>query len=297
MENKISINKYHIMHNYRLTRRGKVVITVFALVMILSIINIFSINQFAIASDNSENELLQNTKYLSILNIDSNSNSHINNINFEDNPKNDFLSIPVEDVNTYSKSKVAFLTFDDGPSENITPLILDILDDYNIKATFFVLGKLCKENSSVLKDISIREHAIGIHSYSHNYNQIYKNKENFIKEIKMTENVLKEKLGENFNTRLFRFPGGSFDNYKNQYKTILNDEGYVFIDWNVINGDGELLDPLPAKLLDRLKVTSMGKKNIIILMHDSATKKATANALPKVIEYLKSEGYEFAVLK
>lgn len=298
------------MHSYKLTRRGKIVITMFFI--LLSIISIVSIKRIAMASDNSFNASLEKAVEISksSVNVYSNdSDKFVKNVieyndnfnklkdNEEKKDNNDFLSINVEESMVYDKSKVAFLTFDDGPSKNITPLILDILDDYNIKATFFVLGNLCDKNGSVLKDIAVRGHAIGIHSYSHNTKELFKNKDNFINEVKMTEDVLKRNIGEKFETRLFRFPGGSFEDYKKQYMDILSDEDYVSVDWNVLTGDGEFLHPTPEMLLERLKATLMDKNNIIILMHDSATKQATAEVLPEAIEYLKSIGYEFAVLK
>jgi len=303
------------MHSYKLTRRGKIVITMF--VMLIFAISILSIRGIAIASDNSFNTSLEKSVEASKLSVNVYTNDPdkfvkyvveyngslnefvetdlVNNEVEKDN--DDFLSISAEEAMAYDKGKVAFLTFDDGPSTNITPLILDILDDYNIKATFFVVGNLCDKNGSVLKDIAVRGHAIGIHSYSHNTKELFQNQDNFINEVKMTEDALKQNIGEKFETRLFRFPGGSFEDYKKQYMGILNDEGYISVDWNVVTGDGEFLHPTSEMLLERLEATSMDKNNIIILMHDSTTKQPTAEVLPKAIEYLKTKGYEFAVLK
>jgi peptidoglycan/xylan/chitin deacetylase (PgdA/CDA1 family) len=214
-----------------------------------------------------------------------------------DDSKRGILSIDAEKAYVYDGIKYAFLTFDDGPSKNITPQVLDILKKYDIKATFFVLGSLSARNGELLKDIADSGHAIGIHTYSHNYKAVYESTGSFINEIKMTDTVLKQTLGSEFHTRLFRFPGGSFESYKSQYKDILNANGYVSIDWNVVNGDGEYSDLDPQNLLDRLKATSKGKRNLVVLMHDSSGKQTTVDVLPGAIEYLKSQGYEFAVLK
>jgi peptidoglycan/xylan/chitin deacetylase (PgdA/CDA1 family) len=208
----------------------------------------------------------------------------------------DIISIKVEDIFDCNR-KVAFLTFDDGPSKNITPLVIDILDEYDIKATFFVLGSLCRENSAVLKDAFDKGHSIGIHTYTHEYGRIFKDEESFMGEIEMTVEILKNCLGDNFETRLFRFPGGCFEDYKRKYIGILNEKGYVYIDWNTLTGDSESLNPKPEHLMERFKETSEGKDQLIVLMHDSSAKGATVKVLPDVIEYLKSQGYEFAVLK
>lgn len=209
----------------------------------------------------------------------------------------EFLSVSAEDIRTDGDGKLAFLTFDDGPSKNVTPRVLDILDEYQIKATFFVLGSMCDKNDSVLKDIYSRKHSIGNHSYSHVYKIVYKDEASFINEVKMTDSALKRILGDDFSTRLFRFPGGSFEAYKKKFINPLNKAGYISVDWNAVTGDSEVSKPTPDMLMKRLKATVKNKNNVIILMHDIDSKQVTADILPDVIEYLKSEGYEFAVIK
>ncbi len=296
------------MHSYKLTRRGKIVLTMF--VMILSLTGSLCLRGIAIASDGSE-VVLNNALHL------SNINDTVEYISFSnelkrlsenavketlinddsiDDIKEEFLSIDVEDINDYEK-KIAFLTFDDGPSQNVTPLILKILKEYNVKATFFVLGNMCEKNGSILKDLKENGHSIGIHSYSHELNKLLKSKDDFINEIKRTEDIIKNNLGEDFSTRLFRFPGGSFEVYKQQYMNDLHVAGYVSVDWNALTGDTEYKKPEPEILMERLKATTKNKDRVIVLMHDAFSKEVTAEILPEVIEYLKFEGYEFAVLK
>ncbi len=192
--------------------------------------------------------------------------------------------------------KIAYLTFDDGPSKQITPAILDILADYDVKATFFILGKMANTNQDVLKRIYEEGHSIGHHSYSHKYGYIYKNTDNFMGEIKYTEKVLKNILGEEFETKLLRLPGGSFEKYKQKFLKVATDAGYKNYDWNALNGDAEGTDLPKERLINRLKATSKGKKEIIILMHDTDAKKTTVEALPGIIDYLIKEGYEFRAL-
>lgn len=192
--------------------------------------------------------------------------------------------------------KIAYLTFDDGPSK-ITPEILDILKKYDIKATFFVIGNLAEKNPDIIDRIYKEGHALGNHSYSHNYKYIYKNTNNFLNELKSTEKVLKEILGENFETNIIRFPGGSFGDKKASFRKVAIDNGYVYYDWNALNGDAEGHNIPKNKLFQRFKNTSNGKKELIILMHDMGSKKTTAQALPDIIEYLQQNGYEFDILK
>lgn len=292
------------MYNYRLTRRGKFVLTFF--VMLVFLVGTISLKNNVIASDRSEYSV-QNSSYdrsiagyyeLDLRKSAIKYNEEMFKLEQEDLNKNEeFLKVSVEEIRSYDKAKLAFLTFDDGPSKNVTPEILKVLDNYNIKATFFVLGNMCEKNNASLKKIDEDGHSIGIHSYSHKLSELLKSKESFINEIDMTEKVLKKHLGESFSTRLFRFPGGSFEKNKKQYMDDLHERGFVSVDWNALTGDTEYLNPTPEILLERLKATTINKKNIVVLMHDSENKQVTAKVLPDVIEYLKSEGYEFAVLK
>ncbi len=194
------------------------------------------------------------------------------------------------------KNKVAYLTFDDGPTKTITPKILKILDDYDIKATFFVLGSMAEKNPQILKSIKSKGHSIGHHSYSHNYKYIYSNVSNFLGEINKTSKTFKNILGKDFNTSLLRFPGGSFEAYKQASKKIVISKGYKVYDWNALNGDSEYKNVPVNKLISRLKTTVRGQKELIVLMHDSSGKETTVKALPTIIEYLKGKGYTFEVL-
>lgn len=191
----------------------------------------------------------------------------------------------------------AFLTFDDGPSEKVTCEILDILKEYNVKATFFVVGNLAEKNPEVIKKIYQEGHAIGNHTYSHRYDYIYKRTSNFLKELESTENVLKGILGENFETKIVRFPGGSFGDKKAIFRKAVIDKGYTYYDWNSLNGDAEGHHIPKDKLINRFKSTFYGQKELIILMHDMDAKYTTPESLPYIIEYLQDNDYEFYTLK
>ena len=193
-------------------------------------------------------------------------------------------------------TKVAYLTFDDGPSKKVTNQVLDILDEYDIKATFFILGKMVKVNPDVLKRTYEEGHSIGHHSYSHNYKYIYKDTKNFLEEVKSTEKALKEVLGEEFETKLLRMPGGSFEKHKQKFLKMFTDMGYKNYNWNALNGDAEGIGLSKEKLVYRAKSTTKGKKEVIILMHDTDAKQTTADGLREIIDYLIEEGYEFRAL-
>ena len=214
-----------------------------------------------------------------------------------------------EDIYKKDGIKTAFLTFDDGPSKKVTPQVLDILKEYDIKATFFVVGNQVQNNQAILKRTYEEGHSIALHSYSHNYGEIYSNIEAFSKDFKKVEQLVNNILGKNFSTRIYRFPGGSFGSKKDSFKKYINDIGCHYIDWNTLTGDTEyivdskgkkVVRSEPKALISRFKETlkaSGNKEDIVVLMHDLGTKQSTADALPELIEFLKREGYAFKTIK
>ena len=105
-----------------------------------------------------------------------------------------------------SDEKVIYLTFDDGPSEN-TKKILDVLDKYNAKATFFVTGNGKKYNKYI-KEAHDRGHTIGLHTYTHNYKQVYSSVNAYFEDLDKVGQMVKEQIG--YVPHYIRFPGGSF---------------------------------------------------------------------------------------
>lgn len=201
----------------------------------------------------------------------------------------------INEVLNQSGTKVAYLTFDDGPSRKITPQILDILKKYNINATFFVMGKMVKKNPDLLKREVIEGHAIGNHSFTHEYNEVYGSGEKFINEFRRTNDAIKS-IVPSYDCKLIRFPGGSYGNKLSKYKQIAKAEGYSFIDWNCLTGDAEGMEVPPDELFQEFTETARGKDNLVILMHDAPLKDTTVKVLPTVIDYLISKGYQFKVL-
>ncbi|MDF2880920.1 MAG: polysaccharide deacetylase [Clostridiaceae bacterium] len=193
--------------------------------------------------------------------------------------------------------KVAYLTFDDGPSRDVTPKVLQILNKYNIKATFFIVGVMAEENKDLLISEKNNGHSIGNHTYSHNYKYIYASPQNLIADLNKNDAVLKSILGSDFNTKLIRFPGGSFGNRLELFRNEVVTKGYYYVDWNALNGDAEAVGVSKDKLITNIRQTSTGKQHIVVLMHDAPGKQTTIDALPQIIEYLKAQGYTFRTLR
>lgn len=213
------------------------------------------------------------------------------------NPDNKEFISAIENIYNGKEGKRVFLTFDDGPSKDVTPHILDILDKYNIKATFFVLGNRVKMYPDIVKQEYEAGHYIANHGYSHKYSSIYKNVDSILKEYNKTEQAIREALGdETYSSNLFRFPGGSkggpYEKIKKKARKELKEYGIAYLDWSALTYDAEGAKT-KKEILSNLKETINGWNNVVILMHDAADKKITYETLEDVIKYLKKEGYEF----
>jgi len=195
------------------------------------------------------------------------------------------------------EQKTVYLTFDDGPSKDVTPLILDILKEENVYATFFVLGSKVDENPDILERIYEEGHYIANHGYSHVYSQIYGYPNAVLEEYNKCEESIRKALRiPNYNTHLFRYPGGSvgggYNAVKSESLKILKENEVAILDWNCLTKDSEGNYPKET-LIANFKQTSAGKNNLVILMHDASGKILVADVLKEVISSLKNDGYKF----
>lgn len=182
------------------------------------------------------------------------------------------------------KHKV-YLTFDDGPSKQ-TEKILDILDEYGVKATFFVVGKEGDTVKERLQMIYERGHTIGMHSYTHDYANIYESIEAFRADFLKCKKYIYDATG--VETKYFRFPGGSSNRLgkidMNEVVEFLEEQGVEYYDWNISSGDGGgTLMPTDV-IVENCTKDILRYDTSIILMHDSAGKTTTVEALPQMIE-------------
>lgn len=176
-----------------------------------------------------------------------------------------------------------YLTFDDGPSSN-TDRILDILDQYGVKATFFVVGKegYADQYRRIVED----GHTLAMHSYSHKYNEIYASLDAYREDLTRLHDFLYELTGEDCN--IVRFPGGSSNTISHvdmwELVNYLNKENLVYFDWNVSSGDATGGRKSVAQITKNV-LDSVGQfDNAVVLFHDAADKDSTVDALPAIIE-------------
>lgn len=200
-------------------------------------------------------------------------------------------------IYSYKGEKTAYLTFDDGPTPELTEAILDILKEEEVKATFFPIGSNAKRHPDTIKRQYEEGHGIGNHTYSHVFKHIYASSANYIDELILTEQILQSILGDDKEFKLTRFPGGSFGKKLAPFRQAVNEAGYLYIDWNSLNGDAETTKKQTSEqLLNRLKETVKDQRGLIVLMHDAPNKESTVEALPEIIQYLRAENYRFELL-
>lgn len=191
----------------------------------------------------------------------------------------------IPDSEMYEGKKLVYLTFDDGPSD-YTDEILDILKQYNVKATFFVLAKEGYEEQ--YQRIIDEGHTLAMHSYTHQYSQIYESPEAFHQDIILLSDFIYEMTG--YRCEFYRFPGGSsntiikFD--KKDLFDILKEEELVYFDWNVTSQDASVTTLSAQTITDNVLDGVAQVGNAVVLMHDAAGKHTTVEALPGILESL-----------
>ncbi len=198
-------------------------------------------------------------------------------------------AVKEEEVQAYQKQ--IYLTFDDGPSSN-TDRILDILKEYDVKATFFVVGKTDERSVRAYQRIIDEGHTLAMHSYSHKYNEIYESRESFIADLEKLQEYLYQVTG--VWPRFYRFPGGSSNTVSKtdmqELITYLSESGITYFDWNVASGDA-VSGQLDTESIVNNCLGKIDSLNVcMILMHDAADKNTTVEALPEIISQIQDRG-------
>ena len=189
----------------------------------------------------------------------------------------------------YDGYRKVYLTFDDGPSQN-TEEILDILKEYNVKATFFVIKKEGREYEELYRRIVNEGHTLGMHSTDHVYSNIYSSTEAFVNDTVKLRDFLYMVTGVESN--YYRFPGGSSNKVSSidmkVFASLLEDMGIEYFDWNVSSQDAS------SPILSKNQIVNNAVSKLynfdcaMILFHDTNSKVTTVEALPEIIEYINS---------
>lgn len=192
--------------------------------------------------------------------------------------------LDLTDGEEYGDMQRIYLTFDDGPGKYTNDL-LDILNDYGVKATFFVTYQPGHEEEYLR--IVNEGHTLAIHSYTHSYKKVYKDLNGFSDDVDKMYDYLYELTG--IEPTIYRFPGGSSNTiYKGDKNTLfdfLNEKNLVYYDWNCESNDAST-KTLTSNQIAKNVIKSIGnKKEAIVLMHDTTAKKTTIDAVPAILDY------------
>ena len=197
--------------------------------------------------------------------------------------------------------KVAYLTFDDGPSK-LTPELLQTLKNCGVHATFFVVGQRAQMYPEVLKEIVDSGNVIGVHSWTHKYQYIYKSEQNFLTDFNLLKDYIKQETGVTPN--ISRFPGGTnntvcFRYNKNHIMRTLSADvknmGFQYFDWNVSSGEASNKTFTKEKLVKTVVSQCKNKHTAIILFHDT-DRQVYVDAIPEIVSQLRGMGFSFDTL-
>lgn len=194
---------------------------------------------------------------------------------------------------TADSEKIVYLTFDDGPNKYLDK-ILKILNDRDVKATFFVTGT---SKDKEIKKIKSDGHTIGLHSASHNYSYIYRSEEDFLYDLYELQNFVYQATGEY--SHYLRFPGGSKNKVSdevnpgimNKLRPLVEDLGFEYFDWHIATGDSAIESTKESILSNVERGLLNDYDELIILMHDLHP--VTVDVLGEVIELCRSKNYVF----
>lgn len=203
-----------------------------------------------------------------------------------------------EGEKTVKGGRVCCLTFDDGPSPN-TERVLEILERYGVKGTFFVVGNSAATAAGQerMKKIVAAGHTLAMHSWSHEYKKVYASVDAFLEEFNSLYQWIHQVTG--VYPAVYRFPGGSLNGYnRGVYQEIIAEmtrRGFVYYDWNASAQDATV-HPRPAWDIAADCLRGVGRDLVVVLCHDSAARGTTVDALPAVIEGYQNAGYTFSAL-
>jgi peptidoglycan/xylan/chitin deacetylase (PgdA/CDA1 family) len=186
------------------------------------------------------------------------------------------------------KEKCIYLTFDDGPIPEVTPWVLDTLNEWNAKATFFCIGNNVAAHPSILKRINEEGHSIGNHTYNH-FNGWKSKMDGYTQEVLLCQQEIDKHISS-YSPKLFRPPYGKLK--INQYRKLKSE--YIVVMWDVLSMDYDLSVSKEAVLKNVLKHSDCGS---VVVFHDSikAAEKIRFS-LPKVLEHFSQLGFEFKAL-
>ncbi|WP_449538822.1 polysaccharide deacetylase family protein [Ferdinandcohnia sp. Marseille-Q9671] len=189
-------------------------------------------------------------------------------------------------------SRAVYLTFDDGPHK-VSKDILALLDQYDAKATFFMLDNNIKQYPEAVKEMVDKGHSLGLHGVTHDKHKFYQSSQSVLGEMNQTQQTILELTG--IETDLIRTPFGSAPHMTDAYKEAVDASGYKLWDWNIDSRDWQFRDSRYVdSVIEQLNKLNRVNEPIVILLHE---RPETLEHLPKLLDYLRDQGYQFEALE
>ncbi|MBC5635279.1 polysaccharide deacetylase [Ornithinibacillus sp. BX22] len=208
----------------------------------------------------------------------------------ETNENEEVTEEPVKSI-ADETGKVVYLTFDDGPS-SVSDEILDTLDQFNAKATFFMLEPAMKQYPEAVRRTVKDGHAVGLHGVTHNKDIFYKSEQSALGEMKTAQDTLESISG--VHSSLIRTPYGSIPYLTDSFREVFDQNGFKLWDWNVDSSDWSLSkDEYVKNVISQVEKLENDGITPVILMHDRGE---TAHHLSTLLQYLQEQGFQTKVI-
>ncbi|KYG29547.1 polysaccharide deacetylase family protein [Alkalihalobacillus trypoxylicola] len=205
----------------------------------------------------------------------------------EEKIENEATSEDTEElIDIDTEDNVVYLTFDDGPNL-ATSTILEVLQEYDAEATFFLMEPLMREYPQLVQNILDENHAIGLHGVTHNKDKFYESEQSALNEMLQGQETLKDLTG--VHTNLIRTPYGSIPYLTESYRELFQENNFKIWDWNVDSSDWSLTgQQYVDSVINQIEKLDQANITPIILLHDTAE---TAEHLPTLLTYLKNNHF------
>ncbi|WP_245604632.1 polysaccharide deacetylase family protein [Paucisalibacillus globulus] len=281
---------------YRLNKKGKV-----ALIFLVIMLIILTYFTWALVSNKKVEAVNSNLLKTNSTNYEKPSKELVDKSIPEKSDKTSEIALPNEEkvTSTIEESeskeaempmetgKIVYLTFDDGPHPIASKEILNLLDQYEAKATFFMLEPNMKRNKEVVKNMKEKGHTLGVHGVTHDVSKVYKSPENFVNEMNHAIDSIHEISG--IDTHLVRAPYGSKPYITSKFKEASDNDNFILWDWNVDSRDWQLTNGDFVENTITQVNQLVGKEPIVILLHEKET---TSAHLEELLQYLTSNGFK-----
>ncbi|AFA47523.1 putative polysaccharide deacetylase [Acetobacterium woodii DSM 1030] len=266
------------------------------ILIILAIMTLFFLTTKLTETFNAQRQILQTSSTVNT--AETNTTKATNSKNIKETLKKNpaaQANDPLADIKSRLRTddtegiKVIFLTFDDGPTER-TGEVLDLLNTYNVKGTFFTTLHDGESAKAMYNRIVDEGHTLANHTSSHDYS-LYNNPDDFYADVDKLDQYQMKITGLEQTSHVFRFPGGSLNANETCALGIV-DQGWNYSDWNVSSGDG-CADPPPSEVIAQNVINGCHDHDVSVVLCHAELKEQTRAALPTVIETLQDEGYTF----